>query len=277
MNNLRPNERVFDLDNLKDLSDLQNPFVDGEKKGTGHDPDQVVKEMFNPPSELKLIPRSEWSDRLKDQLREGSRLSDIRRRAKFGTMMECLDQGPVGYCWGHSVAHDLMLARAVAGMPYVALSAYSICAPIKNGRDEGGWCGLAAQFARKYGCAPQEKWKQGDRNYRQLFTDEMKAVMANYKVTEEWMDLAKADYDHSLTFDQLATCLLSGIPCAVDFNWWGHSVCALDLVEVSAGAWGIRILNSWGMGWGEQGEQVLTGSKAVPNGALGIRVVGLAA
>ena len=80
-----------------------------------------------------------------------------------------------------------------------------------------------------------------------------------------------------MTFDMVASCLLANIPCAVDFNWWGHSVMACDLVDLGNGQYGIRFRNSWTDSYGDKGFAVLTGSKAIPNGAVGLRVTGAVA
>ena len=74
-------------------------------------------------------------------------------------------------------------------------------------------------------------------------------------------------------FDQLATCLLSGIPVAIGLNWWSHEVTAMDLVETSPGVFGVRIWNSWGDGWEDRGMAVLSQSKATPDDAVAPRVV----
>lgn len=232
--------------------------------------------MFDPPSQMKLIPRSEWSDRIKAQTALKARLSDVRNIANGGKPFPSLDQGPVGYCWAHSTTHAVMLQRAVAGQPYVPLSAYAIAATIKKGRDEGGWGALSAEFARDKGIPAQSLWPQGDRNYRNHDKPEVWADAAKHKIAEDWMDLTRDVYDRDLSFDQLATCLLAGIPCVVDFNWWAHSVCAIDLVEVESGSFGIRILNSWGDSWSENGTGILRGSKAIPDGAMAVRAVTVA-
>lgn len=174
-----------------------------------------------------------------------------------------------GNCWAHSTTHAVMLSRAVANLPYVPLSAFAVAAIIKNGRDEGGWCGQSAKFARDVGIPDQKYWPQGSRQLSRD-TSEMRANAALHKITEDWYDLARAIHAQDLTFDQLASCLLRGQPCPVDFNWWGHSVCAMDLVEVEAGSFGIRIWNSW-LNWGENGTGIIRGSKAVPDGALCVR------
>lgn len=175
-------------------------------------------------------------------------------------------------CWAHSTVHCVMITRARDNMPYVPLSAYAVAATIMSGRDEGGWCGLSAKFLREKGVPSQAIWPQGERTtWRNYDKPETWENAARHRVEEDWVDLTRQVYDQNLTFDQVASCLLCGIPCAVDFNWWGHSVCALDLVEVSKGSFGIRIWNSWSDAWGDRGMSVLQGKKAIPDGAVAIR------
>jgi hypothetical protein len=255
---------------------LYNPFVDGETKGHGlvpRDYSVYPPEMFAPPSEMALIPRSEWSARIKEQEEQKARISNVLLAQNIPSM----DQGPNGYCWGHSTVGAAQARRALDGQPYVPLSAYMLCAIIKKGVNEGGWCGLSAKFLREVGVCSQALWPQGNRDYRRLDTPEVRADAAKYKVTEDYVDLARNVYDQNLTFDQVATCLLSGIPCALDWNWWSHSVMGCDLVEVEAGSFGIRIRNSWGDSWGEKGFGIIRGNKAIPDGAVATRVVGGAA
>lgn len=220
------------------------------------------------PSEIKVFPKSEWSDRIKEQDRNKAKLSDLRDVLVDGQPMPYIDQDGAGYCWNHSITHAVQIARGRAGLPFVQLSPFAIGAIIKNGRDEGGWCGLAAKFARDVGIPSVEYWPHMSRNLK-YDTPEMRANAALHKVTEDFADLTVAVYDQNMTFAQVVTCLLSGVPCAVDFNWWGHSVCALDVVEVEPGSFGIRILNSW-KGWGANGTGILRGGKEIPDGAIGV-------
>ncbi len=275
-----------------------DPIVAGARRARGAVPRDYTTQpraMFDPPSGIPVIVRAEWPDRIRDAEAKGMRLSVLRGN------IPSLDQGQVGYCWAHSTTHAVMLARAVANLPYVPLSAYSVAATIKRGADEGGWGGLSAQFAREKGIMAQAIWPQGDRAYRKYDTPENWANAALHKSQQEWVDLARDVYDQNLTFEQCAACSLLCVPGPVDFNWWSHSVCRMDLVDGSAqrgvtrgesgkllsleafdrawgmshpvtGGFGLRIWNSWSDQWGTRGTGVLTGSQAIPDGALAIRV-----
>jgi hypothetical protein len=273
---------------------------DGRVRGRGHDPSQVVKEMFDAPSGMPLIPRSEWSQRLKDKIAEKSLNSDRRLEGNNGQAIPSLDQGQVGYCWAHSTTHAIMLSRALSNQPYVPLSAYAVAATIKRGADEGGWCGLSAQFARDKGIPAQSLWPQGDRNYRAHDKPEVWTNAALHKTTEEWVDLAKSVYDQNLTFDQWGSGLIGNLVGPEDHNFWSHSICGLDIVEGATaratyrlasgklpqlhefdlhwgmnhpvtGGFGVRIWNSWSDTWSDRGMGTLAGSKAIPDSCLLIR------
>lgn len=166
-----------------------------------------------------------------------------------------------------------MLLRGVMNQPHVRLSAHAVACKIKSFRDEGGWCGLSAKFQREQGCPSVAFWPEKSMN-RSHDRPEVWANAGLHRVSEEWVDLTRDVYDQTLTFDQVATCLLSRIPCALDYNWWAHSVCGMDLVEVESGSFGIRILNSWTDGWEDRGTSVLRGNKAIPDGAVALRVSG---
>jgi len=102
-----------------------------------------------------------------------------------------------------------------------------------------------------------------------------------YRISEGWLDMAQPIWGKTMTFDQLASCLLLNVPCPVDFDWWGHSVLAMDLEEAddtlpltNINRWAIRIWNSWTDNYGRNGTAIIIGKKAVPMGATAIRVAG---
>lgn len=280
----RENEFVIDDNNYLEHT---KAVVDGETVSYGlvprnygtHPVGSIVGVPSWDPKEIKLIPRSEWSSRIKDKQQQQSQLSDIRLSGDAGAIVTSLDQNGKGYCWAHSATHAVMLNRMVANYPYVPLSAYAIACVIKNFRDEGGWGALALDKIIKDGIPPQSFWPQQSMN-RQYNSVATWNAAKNYRVTGGWCDLSVAPYDRDLSFDQAMTCLLMDLPCILDFNWWGHSVCGLDAYEFDSSLplsdinrWGIRIWNNWSDRWSDRGMGLLRGNKAVPNGAVASRVV----
>lgn len=279
---LRANEPVIDDDNYSAY--VQDPEVDGERKSRG-----LIPRDYNlfpqgcyasAPSwsvNMPLIPRSEWSDRIKGLIDAQAQLSDIRLRGNKGNPIPSTDQNGRGYCWIHSGTSAVLVNRAVMNEEYVALSAYAGACIIKNYRDEGGWGAQGLDFLMARGLPSEEFWPQRSvsRTHDNPATWEN---AAKHKVTEGFIDLAVAQYDRNLTFDQVATCLLSGVPVIGDFNWWGHSVCLLDLLDMdpsldlmNINRWAIRLWNSWADSWGDRGMGVIKGRKCVPDGATAPR------
>lgn len=261
---------IIDDETAHDLTDLLNP----PGFGHGYDPAQRAADpvMMAPPSDIPLIPRSEWPARIAERKAQRATGMDLRSRMDNGKMHKSLDQNGQGYCWAYSVTSTVMFQRAVANQPYVRLSAHSVGCKVKNFRDEGGWCGLSAKFIRENGVASVKDWPEKSMS-RQYDTAETWANAKANVITEDFVDLTVAVYDQNLSFDQVVSCLLQGVFCAVDFNWWSHSVMALDVVEVEAGSYGLQIQNSWTDGWGDRGTGILRGSKAIPDGAVATRVV----
>lgn len=277
-----------------------NVVINGEVKGRGavpRDYDVQPPETFSPPSEIKVYSEQELREIIREKDAKKSRNSDILRAAGIRSM----DQGQFGYCWGHSVVGAVQGARAAQGLPHEDLSAFAVCATIKRGRNEGGWCGLAMQFVREKGVPTVARWPQGDADYRKYDKPEVWADAKTNIVTEDYVDLTREVYNQNLTFMQALSCLAQNFFIAMDFNWWAHSVLGCDPVDLSnadirdddsgklitgpqlvamldvTSGFGVRDRNSWTDSYGEQGFFVLTGSKAIPDGAVAIRVVGAAA
>lgn len=236
--------------------------------------------MFAQPSEMELIPDSEDDARYDEQEATKSSLEHLYLSGPNGEpAFVNLDQDGDGYCWSYSSGHAVMFDRLkqmppAPGSKVVRLNPHSVAAIIKGGRNEGGWCGLSAQFIRENGIAVEGtgpgQWPLQSRNLK-YDTPECRAQMALHKVTEDWVDLTKQVYDRNLTQAQVKTCLFNNIPCPNDFNWWGHSVCAIRWVRIERGSWGVLILNSW-KGWGRYGLAVLKGSQRICNGGVAFRM-----
>ena len=231
--------------------------------------------MFAPPSNMVLIPQSEWDARFDMQEETQSSLEHLYLSGPGGgPAFVNLDQNGDGYCWDYSVGHSMMMDRLKRNLPLVRFNPHAGAAIIKGGRDEGGWCGLGAKFAREHGMAVEGtgsgQWPLHSRNLR-YDTPALRAEMAKYKIEEEWTDLTRQVYDQNLTMAQVATCGFNNIPGPRDYNWWSHSVCGIRWVRIERGSWGQLILNSW-KGWGRYGLGVIRGSKAVCDGGLAIRL-----
>lgn len=224
------------------------------------------------PFDLPLIPREEWRERLADLKGRKARLSDIRNRGMYGSQIPSRDQDGYGYCWAHSSVSCCLIVRAINNQPYADLSAFSVAAPIKNFRNQGGWGSQSLEWIAEKGVATSRTWPQQSMN-RGNVNAEMWADAAQHRITE-WMDL---DPDSGQYIDQFVTCLLSGIPVVTDLNWWSHSVATLDLEEIDpadpARSIVTNIWNSWGDSWSERGIGQLKGRRAIPDGALAPRVM----
>ncbi len=248
--------------------------------------------------DIPLIDQSEWSERIKDMEASKSRLSDMRQQGSF--WIPCIDQNGKGYCWAHSGTTASIMLRAAGNQPYVPLSAYAVACVIKSYRDEGGWGAQGVDFIAERGVPSGQFWPQQSMS-KANDKPETWENAALHKITEGWIDLAAAQYDRKLSFAQMMTCLLSRIPVVTDFNWWSHSVCAIDPAEGNAGdmrddngkvvAWSSlppmekeafdmtggfcpRIMNSWSDSWSDKGMGLLLGSKGIPDGAVAPRVTG---
>lgn len=250
--------------------------VNGEVKGRGGVPRDYSTHQLGcyasayAAVDMPLIPRSEWSARIKEMAETRSRISDLRNVGNNGQRIPSLNQGQSNFCWGHSTTQAIIMRRMAAGLPYVPLSAFAVACVIKNFRNEGGWGALSLDFISRRGVPSQQFWPQGSMA-RSNDNPETWANAALHKATESWLDLGAAVYDRTLTFDQMMTLLLCRVPVVIDLNWWSHSVLAIDPVEIEANSFGPRILNSWSDAWGENGTGVLQGQKGAPDGAVAPR------
>lgn len=230
--------------------------------------------MFSPPTQMQIIPASEWDARYDEQEATKSSLEHLYLSGPNGEpAFRHLDQNGHGYCWAYSTGHAMMLDMLKQNLPPVRLNPHAVAAIIKGGADEGGWCGLSAKFAKEHGYAVEGtgpgQWPLHSRNLK-YDTPELRAEMAKHKIVEDWVDLGQQVWNQNLTEAQSATCSFNNIAGPEDFGWWGHSVCRIRHVRLEAGSWGKLILNSW-QGWGRHGLGVLRGSKMNCMGALAVR------
>ncbi len=233
------------------------------------DYNEFPKEMFAPPSQLKVLDKSEWDAAYDDQEKYMSSLEHKYLSGPNGTpVFVNLDQNGDGHCWAYSTGHAMMLKTLLQGRTPKRLNPHATATLLK--RFNGGWCGISAKFGREVGYAEEGtgsgQWPLHSNDAR-YDTPELRAAMGKNKVEEDWYDVTREVWSQSMNTAQLATCGLRNIPCPSDFNWWGHSVCQVRWVRIEAGSWGPLILNSW-KGWGRYGLAVLRGSQAIANGAV---------
>ncbi len=239
--------------------------VRGHAMSRGYTPRDYVSNPFGsyaqPFSNRDLIPRDQWAERIEEQERNGATLAHLHDHYK----LPILDQNGYGYCWCYGTVKAAMLARAVAGLPTVYLSASSLAAKIKNYRNEGGWAGQAVQGWKKYGCSTIEFWPEADVDPK--YDTPAQRENAKRHSLLEWTELPEQ------SFDALVTSLLLGMPTTMALMWWGHLVCGLRPVVLGRNDFGVEIVNSWRESWGNGGKAVLRESKATPHEAIAVRSV----
>lgn len=223
----------------------------------GSHPVGYLGEMARP-FNMPIIPTGERQARLDALIAAKAQLSNRRMKGNNGQPIPSRDQNGKGYCWAHSSVSAMLAARAMMGEPYADLSAYAVACIIKGYRDEGGWGAESLEFIAERGVPTAQFWPQQSMSRTNDNTNTW-ANAALHKYTD-WMDGTPR------SVDQLVTCLLNNIPVVCDFNWWSHSVCALDLVSLSPLR--IRIWNSWGDSWSDNGMGILEGNKAIPDGMV---------
>lgn len=301
---LRPGEMVINDDTPEYVT--HDVVIDGEPKRRG----LVPRDYSTHPQgcyaaapawsvDMPLIPRDQWSALIREMVARQSLLSDIRLAGNNGQIIPSLDQNGQGFCWAYSSTGAVMMLRARMNEPYVRLSAHAVGCKVKGFRDEGGWGAQSLDFIIANGVPSVAFWAEKSMSR----SNDTAATWENarlHKVTEGWIDLAAAQYNRNLTFEQMMTCLLCRAPVVTDWNWWGHSTCTIDPVDgvsqwrvtrsgsgklmslaeferfwgvnTLTGGFAVRTLNSWSDSWSDRGMGVIAGNRAVPDGAVSPRV-----
>ena len=224
-------------------------------------------EMRDSPDGMKIISDSDLDAYFDEQEAQESSLEHLY--LNNGTpAFEFLDQDGFPDCWGHSSMHAAMLNRLSMNLPPIRFNGVAVATLLKQ--TNGGWCGLSAKFARENGCPEvgtgPGQWPYQSRKGKD--TPELRANMALHKVTEDWYDLGRKEYDQELSKSQLKTLGSTNCPCPVDYNRFGHSICQVRMVRVEPGHYSPLILNTW-KGWGYFGLAVLL--DMWPDNACGVR------
>ncbi len=267
---LLPGEIVVDRDDHEHVHCETRDKETGDQRRKGRVPRDWSKiphgalEGASPfPTEL-YVPRADWTARIAEMETAQNRVSD--RLLNSQPYIPSLDQNGTNYCWCNAVVGCVQAVRAMMNEPYVALSACSVAALVKNFSNQGGFGGEALQYIISHGIAPLASWPNSTSGIQRSYDNaDTQATRTKYKVTE-WWDIQSGD------FDAVMSCVLNGIPIAIGLNWWSHEVMACDGVVISPGKYGIRFRNSWNDTYGTKGFNVLTEAKATPDDACAPRV-----
>lgn len=197
---------------------------------------------------IPLIPRDEWSE-----------WSDTTLRDK---VRQVLDQDGVGSCATESTTQSVMVARAMAGLPFVLLNPWYIYHTTSGGRDRGSSIDENLRFAREHGIASEAVWPRS-KGWRKRPSDEAIENAKKYRI-EEFYDIQ--------TVDEFVSALLCGFP--VVWGAKGHSVLK---VEHRSEREGLDV-NSWGTDWGDDGFGVWASYRAIQwnYGAFAVRTTTMA-
>lgn len=264
---LYKNEIVYDEYNSKALvGDGVKVAAEGEYRLLSATPRPVNADTSGYARKFKsafsVIPRNEWSARIKELEQRKMRCSDY-------CDFKAYDQDGIPYCWCFGPTQAAANFRRKQGHPFKQLSAASVGSIASGFRVRGGWEGEALEVLQARGATTVDKWPE-NKVSRQYDTDENRKYAENYKVTEA------IDCD---SFDEFMTMLLLGLPCPVAYNWWRHVVYLADPVEIESGSYGVRLRNSWSDGWGAKNEKGFGGfavgreGKYTPSSGFAIRQV----
>lgn len=265
-----PKSKPFIIDDS-----TSNDILHPEGYATGYDPGSVglmwspqtqeLESAVLPMADIEIIPRSEWSARIKEREEKQMRMRDIRGRKPI------YDQQQNGYCWSYGPHNAATYARFRTNKPRRFFNPCAIAAIIMSGRDQGAWSGLALKAMTEIGMSPLTKWPGTSRDTRND-TPELRQEMKKFKVQEAYFDATKHPSEQYNKYDVVFSALLLGIPLSLDWMQWGHATSGLDPVEFEPGAFGIDIENSWA-NWGDNGWAVIPEQKWEPTNAVGVRVI----
>lgn len=268
-------EKIIDESNSGKFAPSQDVLINGVWRKRGLElppPEERARQRteasgFMKPWDGPVWSRDEIRERIKEREQTQTIMSQLLRQKKIPTS----DQNGLNYCWGYGPFSAVNCLRAWRNQPYIEWSRESVCAPVKGGSNSGGWGIDALNRMVSHGMLPQnfpglQRWS---RSVGQYTSPTAIAEAAKYKITE-WFVLQDRN------FLQMMTALLLNHAVAVGYNWWSHEVCGVDPVIIGSTDLGLRIWNSWGPSYGDQGFNILSESRATPDDAV-IPVVQIAA
>lgn len=151
-----------------------------------------------------------------------------------------LDQDGLNYCHSFAATQAHMLARNLAGLPFVELSAGCLGSQVTGQRNAGASLDDVLPVLQDAGQTTAAM--VGQLAYRQReWPADWQTAAAQYALPEAW------DCGHEKPFDAIASAILLGCPVAFGMDWGrgGHALCAMGLFR-DGGEWGLSGIGSWG-------------------------------
>jgi hypothetical protein len=181
-----------------------------------------------------IIPKSEWSARIKEKKERKTRVIDQQN-------FKAHDQNGFPSCWRNGPAHAATTRRVMDGLPYVEISAMSLCP--EHSPHTGGDEYDAGQALVKYGGASVDVWGNNDSNMRLTDTDPVKQSRKHHVLS--------AMYSLNSDEEFATACLMTPqFTIAMAFNRWSHVISGGDLDEPESGVFGMIDRNNWGESYG---------------------------
>lgn len=220
-------------------------------------PDGEWRYLGNRPSTHRLmtagalpdIPVSEWRE------------YDLTTDAAYPIKIK--DQNGRGACNGHAAASSLEIARWISGQHYEALSAWYIYAKLCNGWDAGSSIADALALLSREGTCEEPLVLYGLINPT-MISAAAKANAANHKIEigfalPDWKSLCIAaqlrqPFNFSLSVNGNFNTLDSFGRPQNHAGAHNHAVCGgMGMKRTATGEWLIKMQNSWGTRWGQNG------------------------
>ena len=222
------------------------PTPDGEWRYLGSRPST---HRLLASASLPDIPVSEWRD------------YDLTVSENYPIKIK--DQNGRGACNGHAAASSLEIARWVAGQHYEPLSAWYIYAKLCNGWDSGSSIADALRLLSLEGTCEESLVLYGVINPTML-SAAAKANAANHKIEighalPDWKSLCIAaqlrqPFNFSLSVNGNFNTLDSFGRPQNHAGGHNHAVCGgMGMKRTATGEWMIKMQNSWGTKWGQNG------------------------
>lgn len=243
---------------IQQIVDPESPFQGG------YEPRDYEGFGITRPYTGRIIPRSEWAERIQEQ----DRLKITPDDHRIAGRCRILNQQRTNYCWCFGTVGAMQVAYAQQGGYVPELSAASAAAKIKGYQNVGGWAGEALKYIDNYGVATLNHWPEAviDRKY------DTATMRANALMHRTVPRLGYEELD-SQSFDHVVSAILQGWPVTLGLMWWGHLVFGTKVVVLGRNDYGVKIINSWGDRWENGGTAVLREEKCRPHEGIAIKNV----